>query len=108
MTLIAAFVAAHLGGILALLGGLAAAAGAWLHGKSTGAKQATQVAAGQIAEARAAAQAAQSQTADAQAAASAAQAGTDASAARAAIDNDVAGMPAQEVRDELRNNWTRP
>lgn len=33
MTLIAAFIAAHLGGILALLGGVAAAAGAWLHGK---------------------------------------------------------------------------
>ncbi|PRE78295.1 hypothetical protein [Burkholderia gladioli] len=108
MTLIAAFIAAHLGGILALLGGVAAAAGAWLHGKSTGAKQATQAAAGQIAEAHAATQAAQSQAADAQAAATAAQAGTDASAARAAIDNDVAGMPAQEVRDELRNNWTRP
>ncbi|WP_186152457.1 hypothetical protein [Burkholderia gladioli] len=108
MTLIAAFIAAHLGGILALLGGVAAAAGAWLHGKSTGAKQATQAAAGQIAEAHAATQAAQSQAADAQAAATAAQAGTDASAARAAIDNDVAGMPAQEVRDELHNNWTRP
>ncbi|WP_124076346.1 hypothetical protein [Burkholderia gladioli] len=106
MTLIAAFIAAHLGGILALLGGVAAAAGAWLHGKSTGAKQATQAAAGQIAEAHAATQAAQSQAADAQAAATAAQAGTDASTARAAIDNDVAGMPAQEVRDAL-DPWTR-
>ncbi|WP_186057586.1 hypothetical protein [Burkholderia gladioli] len=106
MTLIAAFIAAHLGGILALLGGVAAAAGAWLHGKSTGAKQATQAAAGQIAEAHAATQAAQSQAADAQAAATAAQAGTDASAARAAMDNDVAGMPAKEVRDAL-DPWTR-
>ncbi|WP_186019664.1 hypothetical protein [Burkholderia gladioli] len=107
MTLIAAFFAAHLGGLLTVLGGLGAIVAAWWHGKSTGAKQATQAAAGQIAQARADTQAAQSQAADAQAAAAAAQAGTDAASARAGIDNDVAAMPAQEVRDELKD-WTKP
>ncbi|MCM2492706.1 hypothetical protein ACVCIH_05975 [Burkholderia glumae] len=108
MTLIAAFIAAHLGGVLAVLGGLGAVIAAWWHGKSTGTKQAAQVAAGQIAQARADTQAAQSQAADAQAAAAAAQAGTDAAAARTQIDNDVAALPAKEVNDELRNDWTRP
>ncbi|WP_186250294.1 hypothetical protein [Burkholderia gladioli] len=108
MTLIAAFLAAHLGGVLTVLGGLGAIVAAWWHGKSTGTKQATQVAAGQIAQAQAATQAAQSQTADAQAAAAAMQSGVDAAAARASIDNDVAAMPAKEVNDELRNDWTRP
>ncbi|WP_186137976.1 hypothetical protein [Burkholderia gladioli] len=107
MTLIAAFLAAHLGGVLTVLGGLGAIVAAWWHGKSTGTKQATQAAAGQIAQAQAATQAAQSQTADAQAAAAAAQAGTDAASARAGIDNDVAAMPAQEIRDELKS-WTKP
>ncbi|MCM2537730.1 hypothetical protein NDN94_07795 [Burkholderia glumae] len=107
MTLIATFLAAHLGGVLAVLGGLGAVIAAWWHGKSTGTKQATQAAAGQIAQAQAATQAAQSQTADAQAAATAAQAGADAAASRAGIDNDVAAMPAKEVRDEL-NVWTKP
>ncbi|KAF1062771.1 hypothetical protein DX980_07265 [Burkholderia gladioli] len=107
MTLIAAFLAAHLGGVLTVLGGLGAIVGAWWHGKSTGTKQATQAAAGQIAQAQAAAQAAQSQTADAQAAAAAMQSGADAAAARASIDNDVSAKPAQEVRDELANDWTR-
>ncbi|WP_052142670.1 hypothetical protein [Burkholderia gladioli] len=108
MTLIAAFIAAHLGGVLAVLGGLGAVIAAWWHGKSTGTKQATEAAAGQIAQAQAATQAAQSQAADAQAAAAAAQAGTDAAATRDTIDNDVAAMPAKEVNDELRNDWTRP
>lgn len=108
MTLIATFLAAHLGGALTVLGGLGAIIAAWWHGKSTGAKQATQAAAGEVAQAQAATQAAQSQTADAQAAAAAAAAGTDAAAARTQIDNDVAAMPAKDVNDELRNDWTRP
>ncbi|WP_186188336.1 hypothetical protein [Burkholderia gladioli] len=107
MTLIAAFIAAHLGGVFAVLGGLGAVIAAWWHGKSTGTKRATQVAAGQIAQAQAATQAAQSQAADAQAAAAGVQAGADAIAARAGIDNDVSAKPAQEVRDELANDWTR-
>ncbi|WP_186115431.1 hypothetical protein [Burkholderia gladioli] len=107
MTLIIAFLAAHLGGVITVLGGLGAVIAAWMHGKSTGTKQATQAAACQIAQAQAATQAAQSQTADAQATAAAVQAGADAVAARAEIDNDVSAKPAQEVRDELANDWTR-
>ncbi|WP_175796322.1 hypothetical protein [Burkholderia anthina] len=57
-----------------------------------------------VAEAQA--QIAQSQTAEAQASASALRAGNDASAARTGINSDVAGMSAQEVRDELQD-WTR-
>ncbi|MEK6418415.1 MAG: hypothetical protein V4801_02345 [Burkholderia gladioli] len=106
MTLILAFLAAHLGAVITVLGGLGAVIAAWLHGKSTGTQQAEQKAAGQIAQAQAATVAAQSQTADAQATAVAVQAGADAAAARAAIDNDVSAKPAQEVRDELAD-WTR-
>ncbi len=106
MSIIVAFLAAHLGGVLTALGGLVAVGVAWFHGKSTGTQQAEQKAAGQVATAQAAAQAAQSQTADAQAQAAAVQAGADATAARAAIDNDVSAKPAQEVRDELAD-WTR-
>ncbi|WLE60275.1 hypothetical protein GIY62_06350 [Burkholderia plantarii] len=107
MSLILAFLAAHLGGVLTVLGGLGAVLAAWLHGKSTGTKQAAQAAAGQVAQAQAATQVAQSQTADAQAQAAAVQAGADATAARASIDNDVSAAPAQEVRNELQNDWTR-
>ena len=52
------------------------------------------------------AQIAQSQTAEAQASVTALQAGSDAATARANVDSDVAGMAAQEVRDELQD-WTR-
>ncbi|USS42740.1 hypothetical protein NFI99_11200 [Burkholderia glumae] len=107
MSIIFAFVTAHLGGVLTVLGGLGAIVAAWLRGKSAGSKQATQAAAGEIAQAQAATRAAQSQTADAQATAAAMQAGADAAASRAAIDNDVSANPAQEVRDELKG-WTKP
>ncbi|QKM47710.1 hypothetical protein [Burkholderia glumae] len=106
-TIITSFLAAHAGALFALLAGAGAIIGAWLHGKSAGTKQAARAAAGEIAQAQAATQAAQSQTADAQAQAAAVQAGADATAARAAIDNDVSARPAQEVRDELANDWTR-
>ncbi|WP_186155106.1 hypothetical protein [Burkholderia gladioli] len=107
MSIIIAFIVAHLGGVLTVLGGLVAVGVAWFHGKSTGSAQAAQAAAGQVATAQAAAQSAQSQTADAQAQTAAVRAGADAVAARAAIDNDVSAKPAQEVRNELQNDWTR-
>ncbi|MCR1769073.1 hypothetical protein B7760_02009 [Burkholderia glumae] len=107
MNIILAFLAAHLGGILTVLGGIGAIFAAWLHGKSAGTRQATQAAAGEIAQAQAATQVARSQVADAQAQAAAVQAGADAAAARAVIDNDVSAGTAQEVRDEL-SGWTKP
>ncbi|WP_143747993.1 hypothetical protein [Burkholderia sp. JKS000303] len=56
--------------------------------------------------AEASAQVAQLQTAEAQASATAMQAGSDAAAARTGINNDLTGMSAEEVRDELQA-WTR-
>lgn len=107
MTLILAFLAAHLGGVLTVAGGVAAVVVAWFHGKSTGTAQATQAAAGQVVTAQAATQVAQMQAADAQSQAAAVQAGADATAARASIDTNVSAVTTQEVRNELSNDWTR-
>ncbi|WP_244119057.1 hypothetical protein [Burkholderia gladioli] len=103
MTLIATFIAAHAGTLLGLLAGAVGVIfGLFRHQQ---AKATTAAADQKVAEAQT--QVAQQQTADAQANATAAQAGGDAAAARTQIDSDVAAKPAQEVKDELQNDWTR-
>ncbi|MEQ0776190.1 hypothetical protein ABLT15_28185 [Paraburkholderia tropica] len=95
-------------GILKWLGIAAAGAiallGAWLHGKSSGAKQAAQESAVAVADAQK--QVAQVQASEAQANEAAQKAGSDAAAARTQIENEVAAQPPSEVRNELQN-WTR-
>jgi hypothetical protein len=84
-----------------LLGALGLAFGLFRHQQAK-----TATAQADAAKAQAGQQVAVQQVAEAQANADAQKAGSDAAAARTAVDNAVAAKPADEVRNELQN-WTR-
>jgi hypothetical protein len=97
-----ALIAPFLPYIVAALGLLASAFGiAW--GRKTAQTAKAQA---DAAKSDAVAQVRTQQVAEAQANADAQKAGSDAAAARTAVDNAVAAKPADEVRNDLKN-WTR-
>lgn len=102
MSIVIAFIVAHIGAILGGLGTLGAAV--WAMFERKGAQTVKAQAAESVAQAQQ--QVAQVQTSEAQANEDAQKAGSDATAARAQIDNDTAAESPKEVRDELQN-WTR-
>jgi hypothetical protein len=98
MTLLAPFLP-YIVAALGVLGGIVA---------TMFARKTTQTANAQAAAAKsdAVAQVRTERVAEAQANADAQKAGSDAAAARTAVDNAVAAKPADEVRNDLQN-WTR-
>lgn len=95
MTLVLAFIAAHIGTVLAGAGGLVAIIAAWFHGKSTGTAQA----ASQVKVAQTEVQVAQMSEADAKANAEQAKAETIAVKVAAQAQADAATMTDPQLDD---------